>query len=339
MCLILGGIILMLRSLGKQAGWAFQLQDPRIVFALVLLTGAIGFNLAGLFELGTISAGSNLSAKGGKAGAFWTGILAAFVATPCTGPFMAGALGAALVLPAPVAMMVFAGLGLGLALPFLALGYIPSLRERLPRPGAWMDRLRKILAVPMFVTALGLAWVLGHQTGADGIVLAFGSLLVLGVGLWATGLFQRAFKTRTWWPALISSVLAIGIIVFLPRPGVQKPIVAANGVVRFDATKLAKLRATNKPVFLYFTADWCLTCKVNEHIAIDQPETRKAFAEAGVITMVGDWTKGDPAITRFLASQGRSGVPFYLWYPPHRDGKVLPQVLSIATLVAAAHES
>lgn len=336
MCLILGGIILVLRTLGNQVGWAFQLQDPRIVFALVLLTAAIGFNLAGLFELSMISAGSSLSAKGGTTGAFWTGALAAFIATPCTGPFMAGAVGAALVLPAPVAMLVFAGLGLGLALPFLALGYVPSLRARLPRPGAWSDRLRKILAVPMFVTALGLAWVLGHQTDADGVILAFGGLLILAIGLWATGLFQRGFKTWARWPGLAASVLAMAIVVLLPRPGSHSEVEAAKGFVPFDATNLAELRATNKPVFLYFTADWCLTCKVNERVAIDQPNTRKAFADAGVITMVGDWTNGDPVITRFLATQGRSGVPFYLWYPPHRDGKLLPQFLSPETLVSAA---
>jgi len=338
MCLILGGVILGLRSLGSQVGWAFQLQDPRMVFMLVLLTGAIGFNLAGLFELGTISAGSELAAKGGKAGAFWTGVLAAFIATPCTGPFMAGALGAALVLPAPIALLVFAGLGLGLALPFLALGYIPSLRRRLPRPGAWSERLRKVLAVPMFATALGLAWVLGRQTDADGVILAFGGLSILSVGLWVTGLFQRELKTRAWWPALAASALALSIMVLLPRPGTHNEVETAKGFVPFDTAKLDELRTAGKPVFLYFTADWCLTCKVNERLAIDQPKTRKAFAEAGVITMVGDWTNGDPAITRFLASQGRSGVPFYLWYQPHRDGKLLPQVLSAATLIAAAQE-
>lgn len=336
MCLILGGVILVLRSLGSQIGWAFQLQDPRIVFILVLLAGAIGFNLAGLFELGTISTGSELAGKSGKAGAFWTGVLAAFVATPCTGPFMAGAVGAALVLPAPIAILIFAGLGLGLALPFLALGYIPSLRRALPRPGAWSDRLRKVLAVPMFATSLGLGWVLGHQTDADGVILAFSGLLILSVGLWVTGLLQRGLKTWAWWPTLAASALAVAITVMLPRPGAHDEVVASKSFVPFDPAKLDELRAAGKPVFLYFTADWCLTCKVNERVAIDRPKTRKAFAEAGVITMVGDWTNGDPAITRFLASQGRSGVPFYLWYQPHRDGTLLPQVLSTATLISAA---
>lgn len=337
-CVALGGLILALRAGGTSVGWAFQLQDPRVILLLLLLSAAIGFNLAGLFELGAIGAGEGLAARGGLAGAFWTGALAAFVATPCTGPFMAAALGAALVLPVAAALLVFAGLGVGLALPFLLIGYVPALRRALPRPGAWMERFRRVLAVPMLLTALGLAWVLGRQAGADAVVLGVGAALLLGIGLWVTGLRQRAFAARAWWPALIALVLATGGVALLPRhaPAASADATAA-GHERFDPARLAALRAARTPVFLYFTADWCLSCKVNEKLAIERSATQAAFARAGVVTMVGDWTDGDAAIGRFLEAHGRSGVPLYLWYAPGREGTELPQVLTPGLLAGLAN--
>ncbi|MDI1296057.1 MAG: cytochrome c biogenesis protein CcdA, partial [bacterium] len=179
-CLALGGLLLALRAAGLAAGWAFQLQDPRIILLLLVLVTGIALNLAGLFELPTFGGGQGLAGKGGVIGSFWTGILVAFVATPCTGPFMGAAMGAALILPLAAALAIFAGLGFGLALPFLLLAYIPSLRRRLPKPGAWMGRLQTILSLPMFVTALGLAWLLGQQRGVPGMTL--GLAVALGVG-------------------------------------------------------------------------------------------------------------------------------------------------------------
>ncbi len=327
-CIALGGLILALRAAGTQVGWAFQLQDPRVILVLLLLTSAIGFNLAGLFELGAVTAGSGLAGKGGVVGAFWTGALAAFVATPCTGPFMAAALGAALVLPVAAALLVFAGLGLGLALPFLALGYVPALRRRLPKPGAWMEIFRHILAVPMFLTALGLAWVLGNQTAANGVVVAVGAAMLLAIGLWITGRRQRRFKTGVWAPAAIAMVLALGAITLIPRSGSKAVAEATASSQPFDAAKLAALQAERKPVFLYFTADWCLSCKVNEKTAIERAETQDAFRAAGVTTMVGDWTDGDAKIGKFLEEHGRSGVPLYLWYAPGKAPQELPQILT-----------
>lgn len=330
-CLALGGLLLALRAAGGAVGWAFQLQDPRIILALLLLVTAIAFNLAGLFDLAAFGGGEGLAGKGGLAGAFWTGVLVAFVATPCTGPFMAAAMGAALLLPLAAALAVFAGLGLGLALPFLLLAYVPALRRRLPKPGAWMGRLQKILALPMFLTALGLAWLLGQQRGVPGMTIGLGGALLLALLLWWLGLRQRSGRGG----GLIAAFAAVGLLagaaMALPAsaPAAQAE---RQTTVQFAVQKLDQLRAANKPVFLYFTADWCLTCKANEAAAIDRAETRAAFEKAGVTVMVGDWTNADPAITRFLESQGRSGVPLYLWYAPGKEAQTLPQLLTPSAL-------
>ncbi|KXU31779.1 thiol:disulfide interchange protein [Sphingobium sp. 22B] len=331
-CLALGGLLLGLRAAGAAVGWAFQLQDPRIILLLLLLVTAITLNLAGLFELSAFGGGDRLADKGGASGAFWTGALVAFVATPCTGPFMGAAMGAALVLPLGAALAIFAGLGLGLALPFLALAYIPPLRTRLPRPGAWMGRLQKILAIPMALTALGLLWLLGQQRGVTAIMLGVGAALILGAGLWWLGRRQRHGRRGGLAMICAALILFAGAAILLPA---HAPAAAASAHgVPFDEARLASLRAAKKPVFLYFTADWCLTCKANEAAAIDREETRAAFKRAGVTVMVGDWTNADPAITRFLEGQGRSGVPLYLWYAPGREAQTLPQLLTPATLTA-----
>jgi thiol:disulfide interchange protein len=331
-CLALGGALLALRAAGGAVGWAFQLQDPRIILALLLLVTGIAFNLAGLFDLGAYGGGEKLAGKGGVAGSFWTGALVAFVATPCTGPFMAAAMGAALLLPLAAALAVFAGLGLGLALPFLLLAYVPALRNRLPKPGGWMGRFQKILAIPMFLTALGLAWLLGQQRGVPGMTIGLGAALLLALLLWWLGGRQRSGKGGGLIAAIATIALIAGAAVALPTSA-PTAIEENDSTVSFAVSKLAELRAANKPVFLYFTADWCLTCKANEAAAIDRAETREAFDKAGVTVMIGDWTNADPAITRFLESQGRSGVPLYLWYAPGKDAQTLPQLLTPATLV------
>ncbi|QGP77903.1 protein-disulfide reductase DsbD family protein [Sphingobium sp. CAP-1] len=332
-CLALGGLLLALRMAGNAVGWAFQLQDPRIILALLLLATAIALNLAGLFDLRAYGGGEALAGKGGVAGSFWTGALVAFVATPCTGPFMAAAMGAALLLPLPAALAIFAGLGLGLALPFLLLAFVPAIRSRLPKPGAWMGRFQKILAVPMFLTALGLVWLLGQQRGVAGMTIGLGAVLLLALLLWWLGGRQRLGKSGG--PIAVVAALALlaGAAFALPA---RAPAAAekSGNIVPFAVSELDRLRAANKPVFLYFTADWCLTCKANEAAAIDRAETRDAFKRAGVTVMVGDWTNADPAITRFLESQGRSGVPLYLYYAPGREAQTLPQLLTPATLTA-----
>lgn len=329
-CLALGGLLLALRAAGAAVGWAFQLQDPRIILFLLLLVTAITLNLAGLFELGAFGGGERLAGKGGATGAFWTGVLVAFVATPCTGPFMGAAMGAALILPLPAALCVFAGLGFGLALPFLALAYLPALRTRLPRPGPWMRRFQQLLAIPMALTALGLLWLLGQQRGGAAIAIGVAGAILLGLLLWWLGQRQHHGKRGGLAVACAALALFAGAAVVLPA---HAPAFASSAEgIPFDEVRLANLRAAHKPVFLYFTADWCLTCKANEAAAINRSETRAAFEKAGVAVMIGDWTNADPAITRFLEAQGRSGVPLYLWYAPGKDAQTLPQILTPSTL-------
>lgn len=276
--LLLGALLLGLRAAGEQVGWAFQLQHPASVFVLLLLALAITLNLLGVFELPSFGGGQRLANQSGAAGGFWTGALAAFVATPCSGPLLGAALGATLVLPAWAALPIFGGLGLGIALPFLAVGFVPALRNRMPKPGPWMATFRKWMALPMALTALALAVLLWRQV--DGREAGHGA-------------------------------------------GIE---VSAD---RYSAAALAKARATGKPVFVYFTADWCLSCKANEAGAINREAVQDAFDKAGVVTLVGDWTNGDPALTRALAEHGRNSVPLYLWYAPGKsEPEILPQILT-----------
>jgi DsbC/DsbD-like thiol-disulfide interchange protein/cytochrome c biogenesis protein CcdA len=332
-CLTLGGVLLALRAGGESVGGAFQLQEPRFVLVLLLLVTAIALNLAGLFRLPGLSVSGK---EGGAPGAFAAGALAAFIATPCTGPFMAAALGATLVLPAVGSLLVFGALGLGLALPFLLLGLVPATRRWLPRPGPWMVRVQRILSVPMFVTALGLAWVLGRQTGVDGMTLGLAAALLVGLALWWLG---ARGETRQRWAAAAVLLIAVAAPLAWLRPGDSSgsaPSAARLGAEPFAEARLAQLRAERRPVFLYFTADWCITCKVNENGALASSAVADAFAQRGVRVLEGDWTLGDPAIGRFLERHGRSGVPLYLYYAPGQEPLILPQILTAAALTELA---
>lgn len=332
-CMGLGAAMLALRAAGTQVGWAFQLQDPGVVALLLLLAVAITANFAGLYELPGLSLESGSgTAKGGWLGAFGTGLLAAFVATPCTGPFMAAAVGAALILPAWAAMAVFAALGFGLALPFLLLGFVPALRKLLPKPGAWMERFRRAMAVPMGLTVLALGWLawrLGGPVYAGGAI----ALAVLVVALLVMiGRTQRRGLSTAKFALPGGIVLAVLALAVTPRLATAGPGTVEAGLLDakpFSEAALAEARAQGKPVFAYFTADWCLSCKVNEAAAIERETTRDAFKKAGVVVLVGDWTRRDPKITSFLSAQGAAGVPLYLWYPAKAaEPQKLPQVLS-----------
>jgi thiol:disulfide interchange protein len=340
---LLGLAAIGIAAAGQGAGWAFQLQDPRVVLFLMLLTLAIGLNFAGLYEvnLGAANMGSDLASKPGARGAFFTGALAAFVATPCTGPFMAGALGAALLLPPMAGLAVFAGLGLGLALPFLAIGFIPALRRLLPRPGPWMVGFRRFLAVPMFLTALALAWVLGRQAGHNALMLGLSMSLALAVILWILGMRQQKRASVVVTVSLAALIALLSPLALSRMPAEQDPLTREPGPaslsgVAFTPEAIAAAQADRRPTFLYFTADWCLTCKVNEKGALSDPTVAEAFEKAGIQVMVGDWTRPDPAIARFLQDRGRAGIPLYLFYGA--DGKVteLPQILTVGALTALA---
>ena len=249
---------------------------------------------------------------------------------------MAGALGAALVLPPVQAVAVFAGLGLGLALPFLAIGFIPALRQRLPKPGAWMNRLRAILSVPMFLTALALAWVLGRQAGVAGMTAGLAGAVITGLFLWWLGSRQHR-GNGGWLPAGAAIAAGVAAIMLLP---IAEPAAAAGGISaptdlsaeRYTPERLAALRADGKPVFVYMTADWCLTCKVNEKGAMADTAVARSFKTKGITVLEGDWTRGDVTISKWLAERGRAGVPVYVFYSADGKDRELPQILTVDTL-------
>ena len=323
----LGALLLAIRAGGSAAGWAFQLQDPRTTLLLMLLAAAITLNLIGLFRLPVIGGETNPTSS------VATGALAAFVATPCAGPFLGAALGTALLLPAAGSIAVFAVLGLGLALPFVAVAYIPALRTRLPKPGAWMLRLQRFLAIPMAATAVGCLWLLYRQAGTQGLVVG-----LIAVALLTALLFAFGKREGLGLLALIgASAIALGGVFLVPQRAIGVAHPAGNSAAWSEAAVAGA--STGAPVFVYFTADWCLTCKVNETAAIDRDEVRAAFRKAGVKVFSADWTSGDPAITRFLDKQGRAGVPLYLWYEPGKPPEELPQVLTTGMLIDRASRS
>lgn len=326
--------LLAVRAGGNAVGWGFQFQSPLFVAALCWLMLAIGLNLSGVFEIGGAfsGAGQDLAHQKGHAGSFFTGLLAVVVATPCTAPFMGAAIGSALVAPAYVSLVVFAMMGLGLALPFLLLGIFPAVARRLPRPGAWMVTLRQALAFPMYATAAWLLWVVAQQAGEGGLRLALAGLVLVGLVAWLAGLNQQR-PNKTWWSrgAALAGVAGIaGLVVMLHGAG---PVAAATESARaepYSAERLAALRAEGRPVFVNMTAAWCITCLVNERTTLSSAAVQQAMQDGGVVYMKGDWTNRDPAITAFLQSFGRDGLPFYAFYPAGKEPLVLPPVLTQA---------
>ncbi len=329
---VLGGVMLALRAAGGAAGWGFQFQSPVFVAVMAWLMLGVGLNLSGVFSVGgPVGAGSAMAGRGGHGGSFMTGALAVVVATPCTAPFMAAAVGAAFALPIWGTLAVFLALGLGLAAPYAALAVWPDLARRLPRPGAWMERLRQALAFPMYAAAAWLVWVLAQQSGPDGVLMGLGGGLLLGFGAWALGAAQSATGRgrRLGQAVALASVLAA--LALLPPLRVASPAVAVTlaGAEPWSANRVAALRAEGRPVLVNMTAAWCITCKVNDRIALETETTRALLLAGGVVYLKGDWTRGDPAITALLRDHGREGVPLYLFYPAGGAAPVLlPQVLT-----------
>ena len=338
--LVLAGTILVLRGAGQAVGWGFQLTHPVFVATLCWLMLGVALNLSGVFRFGAaLGLGSHVAGRGGTLGSFATGALAVLVATPCTAPFMAAAIGAAFSLPPAATLAIFTALGLGLALPYVLLGLWPGLARHLPRPGAWMERLRQALAFPMYGAAAWLAWVLAQQTGADGLGLLLIGGVLIGFAAWAARLGEEGISTGRWLAgtALLAALALLPILARSPPP----IIAAATATTEaWSEERVAALQASGKPVFVNLTAAWCLTCKLNEQLVLRTAAVRAAFARQGVITLTGDWTKGDAAIGALLRENGREGVPLYLLYPAGGGSpRVLPQVLTEGILLRAIGEA
>lgn len=328
----IGALVIGLRAAGQAAGWGFQLQQPWFVAMLAYLMFAIGLSLSGLFTLGGGGGlGQSLAARNGPVGDFFTGVLACVVASPCIAPFMGTALAYAFAAPPLPAMLVFVVLGLGLALPFLLIGFVPSLARRLPTPGPWMETLKQVLAFPMYLTAIWLLWVLGKQRGVDALALVLVGATLLALGLWW---FERSrWHSHRLGLALSSAMLVLAL---LPVWGVTRlapPRAAAAaeaGEVAYSAQLLDRLRADNRVVFVNMTADWCVTCKANERHVLGSGEFRDTLRRVDAVYMTGDWTNEDPAISAFLKQHQAVGVPLYVVYGPGAPPTVLPTVLTQA---------
>ncbi|WP_031420865.1 protein-disulfide reductase DsbD family protein [Xanthomonas euvesicatoria] len=325
----IGGLVIGLRAAGQAAGWGFQLQQPWFVAALAYLMFAVGLSLSGVFTLGTNlgGIGQSLAARNGPLGDFFTGVLACVVASPCIAPFMGTALAYAFTAPALLAMLVFLVLGLGLALPFLLIGFVPSLARRLPTPGAWMETLKQVLAFPMYLTAIWLLWVLGKQRGVDALALMLVGATLLALGLWC---FERSrWKSHRLGMGLATTMLVLALVPVVAVTRLSLPAAtAAEGVVAFSPQLLDRLRADNRVVFVNMTADWCVTCKANEKNVLSSAEFRDALRRVDAVYMKGDWTNVDPAISTFLDQHQAVGVPLYVVYGPGAPPAILPTVLT-----------
>ena len=335
------GVLLSLRSAGSVLGWGFQFQSPVFLELLAALLFFLGLSLAGQFELGLslTSAGGALAAKQGYAGSFFTGVLAVIVATPCTGPFMAAAIGYALAQPAAVTFAVFTALALGLAAPYVALTLQPAWTRWLPRPGAWMDILKQATAVPIFATVIWLAWVLAQAYGAALLAVLLACFLVLAIAGWFLGRWQGKR-----WAGVVAALLLLVVVLagfYAPQKLISESTPAAQsatglGWQPWSSEAVSQYQAQGRPVFVDFTASWCLSCQVNERIALDQPEVKQAFAQANVVLLRADWTRRDESITQALTALGRDGVPAYVLYRPGQSTPILlPQVLTPGIILDA----
>jgi thiol:disulfide interchange protein DsbD len=323
---IIVAALLVLRAGGRELGWGFQLQSPAFVAILASLVFFLGLSLAGQFELGLslTSAGGDLARKQGLTGSFFTGVLATVVATPCMAPLMGAAVGYALAQPAWLTFVVFTALALGLAIPYVALSMHPQWTRWLPRPGAWMETLKQLTSVPLFATAIWLAWVYGNLyagNGVDRMMRLLACFLVLAIAGWVLG------KWPARWGSAAAAIVLIALALLLP---LRKPAVETLVWQPYTDANFAAARATSDPVFIDFTAAWCLSCKFNEAAVLHSSDVEHLLAKDHVQLLKADWTQYDPAITRKLAALGRSGVPTYVIYPPGKvsNADVLPELLT-----------
>ncbi len=327
-------LLLSLRDAGQAVGWGFHLQSPWFVALLAYLFFVMGLSLSGLVEFGGnwMNVGSSLTRISGYHGSFFTGVLATVVASPCTAPFMGSALGFAATQPANTALLIFVALGLGMATPVMLLSCSPRLLRAMPKPGAWMEHFKQLLAFPLYATAVWLCWVVGKQTGVNGMtaVLSGCVILALALWLWNGGKLRRI-------ACLLSAALALSL---LASPLLQQQRATAEpdaSWLQYSPSKLTELQQQGQPVFLNVTADWCITCLANEKLVLGRDDLQQAMTERGINYMKADWTNYDPAITELLARFDRNGIPLYVFFPADRNSppQVLPQLLSLSTLEQA----
>jgi len=333
--------LLAARAAGTAAGWGFQFQSPVFVAVMAWVLFAVGLNLSGVFQVGGALAGSGtgLASRHGHLGSFFTGLLAVLVATPCTAPFMGVAIAAGLTAPAVVTLLVFVAMGLGLAAPYVVLAAVPGLARALPRPGRWMDVFKQGLAFPMYGAAVWLLWVVSQEAGAAGVLTTATGFVLLGLAGWSFGVSQQAHTAGRRFGQTVAVAAVLATLAMLPGLAAAPPPGAARaeaGVEPFSPSLLAGLRAEGRPVFVNMTAAWCVTCLVNERVAISTSPVKQAFAARGIAYLKGDWTRQDAAITAYLRQHGRDGVPLYVYYPPNGAAPVvLPQILTEGTVLAA----
>jgi thiol:disulfide interchange protein len=343
----IAALLLGMRATGAEIGWGFQLQSPLFVALMIYVLFAVGLNLSGVFSFGERIAGAagELSSHAGYSGSFLTGALATLVATPCTAPFMAAALGYAITQPWYRALAIFEAVGFGMALPYLGIAFSPRLRRFLPRPGAWMLGLKQFLAFPIYGTAVWLTFVLAQESGELAVTRVLAGLVLIGFAAWLYEGLRHGENRRRRWGLAASALPLIGAVALVPLAGTNQTIrsvASANNNIRwlrFSTDKVDELQAQGRSIFVDFTADWCITCKINERIALESPAVIEAFAANEVAALRADWTRQDPSITRMLEANGRAGVPLYLFYPkPGPKGQrskpiILPQILTAATIL------